>query len=107
MPKFSLTKVKIKDLDIEYSVSRAEPCMINILYINGILSSIFDFGTVKDIEPSVKKDFFGCMKRRFLPYSFITPDKLKKLNLTKEQVDLVNDFLAKTINRDKCNVCDK
>lgn len=108
MSKIILSEKQIGNINIRYSVSKAEPCILNALIINGVSTSVFTFGKIKDISPmNAPKNYFGCVKRRFLPYSLIPEADLKPLGITRDDIPTINSFLKKLIDRDNCSECFK
>ena len=108
MSKVILYEKEIDGINIKYSVSKAEPCLLNALIINDVPSSIFTFGKVKDISSALAPpNYFGCMNRKFIPYALIPPKDLEELKIKKEDVQKINDFISSIANRGKCNFCEK
>ena len=105
MPKRSI-KEEILDngsVSIRYSIKRKEPCIIDYFYINGEKASLFDFGTIRDIERN--NSFFGCSNRQFLRYSFIPSLTLERYHINENQALEICNFLKRTLSLGRCNYC--
>lgn len=106
MSKIILSERKVGNLNIKYSISKAEPCILNALIINGKPSSVFSFGRIRDVEADIpRKGFFGCSKRRFLPYTFIPESLLKEIGISRDDIPVINEFIKKIVDRDDCKFC--
>lgn len=108
MAKIILLEEKIDGINIKYSVSKAEPCLLNALIINDVPTSMFLFGKIKDVDAQfAPDDYFGCMNRRFLPYSVVPKANLDELKITKADAQKISAFIQKISNRGKCDFCVK
>lgn len=107
MARLPYKEKNLGQVKIRYAVSRKEPCMIAVLYVNGISASLLDFGTVRDTEASLSNNFFGCMKRRFLPFPYVPNAILEKVKLNRADLEDLNTLFEEIINRDKCDECYK
>ena len=108
MAKVILFEKQIGDINIKYSISKAEPCLLNALIINDYPTSMFTFGKIRDVmASSAPPDYFGCMKRLFIPYAVISSEDLKLMKITKEDVPVINEFISAIANKGKCDFCEK
>jgi hypothetical protein len=107
MARLSLNTKYVNGIEVKYAFSRKEPCMIQILYINGVQGIILDFGTYRDIEETPNSAFLGCMKRRFLPYPYIPSSVLERHNIQRGDLPEILELLQEVVARDNCTECFK
>ena len=105
MARLAFKEENVGKIQIKYAVSRRQPCLIAVLYVNGFQASIFDFGVTKDFgEPP--SSFFGCINRQFVPHKYPPSDIYKKYNITKEELAEINDAFKRILSFGHCAFCD-
>ena len=105
MARLAFKEENVGNIQIKYAVSRRQPCLIAVLYVNGFQASIFDFGVTKDLEEPPAR-FFGCMNRQFIPHRYPPSDIYTKYNITKEELADINAFFKRILNFGHCSFCD-
>lgn len=97
------SKYTRNDVTVEITRSESEICLVLGLTINGMPANIYDFGLMKDLEPS-KAPPCGCGNRVFVS-SYLSDVILKRYNLTRKQGEDLLLILKKALNIGYCKRC--
>lgn len=93
-----------RNFTLELTRSNSEICLISEMKINGIDAYIFDFGTMKDMNPELAPPS-GCGNRCFIPKPFVAPQLLEKYNISKEDGQELLELLQKELHVGLCKRC--
>ena len=89
--------------EIRIRRSDTEFCIVEEMYVDGIMIDFFDLGLIKDIEPE-KAPPCGCGHRAFVPKP-PTTEILEKLNISKDEYDILMNILVKHMDYGLCKRC--
>ena len=71
--------------------SNSEVCLIIEMKVNGVNAYLFDFGTMKDLEPQ-KAPASGCGNRSFVPKRPLPIGIMDKYHLSREDIEAMEEF---------------
>ena len=95
--------IKTDGVELEITRSATEYCMLDKLLVNGSEISLFDIGTVKDVEPQRAKGY-GCGHRKFIPHGIATLQKKNDV-ITLEEMIAAGKVLERMIDYKDCPKC--
>lgn len=101
--KRKATYVK-NNVKVDVSRSNSEVCLIVAMKVNDIDAYLFDFGTMKDLDPD-NAPSSGCGNRSFIPKRPMPQGILDKYNLTPQQGEDLLDLLEKELHIGYCKRC--
>lgn len=84
--------------------SNSEVCLIIEMKVNGVNAYLFDFGTMKDLEPQ-KAPASGCGNRSFVPKRPLPIGIMDKYHLSREDAKDLLDLLEENLHIGYCKRC--
>lgn len=93
------------NITIDVVRSNSEVCLIMDMKINGVQTNIYEFGTMKDLDPKNAPPC-GCGDRSFVPNcTRFNENTLQKYGLTIDDADDLMTLLKTELHIGQCKRC--